>query len=274
MIRALLITLCLASTALAELRVEVKPLFSVQTIVPTITTQLQLSDGTPIGPPATVQGDEQVGAKSPAAAIVLSSDRDLNDTQNVLVRTRCNTATFSRLSPDTLFTDTPGKHLVLVMVLAQNPLGWDEQVVTVEVGPPAPPPLPPPPPIPNDRFDNIGQRVYVWAVSIPEADRKTAGSIYAKYATYLLTTPSATIESASTMLVAELDRMSNAQIHKAYRDNVNVDAQQRNPWTMQDAADYWRAIAIGLGYSQQIQSVQTVCGPHGPCEVQIRSFSK
>lgn len=273
--RSLLLALCLCQTAFADLSVEVKRVYSVQTVVPSITTQLQLEDGTLIGSPVTVEGDPETRERAPGAALLLKSDRDLTDSENVLVKVRCNTASFSRLASNLLYTDKPGRHLVMVMVLAQNPLAWDEQVVTVEIGPPPPPPpppVPPPPPIPNDEFDNIGQRVFVWSAGVPDADRESAGLIYAKYATFILQTPSATIESASAMLVAELDRMPNSAQHKVYRENIGTDVQQRYPWTIKKAADYWRAVAAGLGFTAEIRSVLQVCDPvHGPCEVQIRN---
>lgn len=157
----------LASVALADLSVEVKRVYTVQTTTPTISTQMVLEDGTPIGQATTTTGEPTVGPKQEAAALVIRSDRDLNDTENVLLKIRCDTASFTKLAPNGFVTDSPGTHSVRVMVLGQNPLSWDEELVRVVVGKPIPPPPPPPPPLPDNPapIDGPGFRVLFLAES-------------------------------------------------------------------------------------------------------------
>ena len=137
---------------------------------------------------------------------------------------------------------------------AKNIYQDDEAVI--ELGAPAPEPVPPKPDVPtptpdnvpSDAFDNIGQRVAQWTKGLPS--NKEVGQVYQKYASLLKSSPAATVNDASSMLTGELVKVPQYQAYATFSSNVNEDLKRRwtnSPMSKGVLADYWLAIALGLG---------------------------
>lgn len=256
----LALVLLLASTSLADLQVMVRDAVTVETITPTITTQLQTVDGDLIGEPVTTTGEPTTKPGKPAVLLLLASDRDLSDRNNVLVRIKCKTAAAVEIGPASYLISEAGKHSITVVVLAQNPLSWDEAELTVVVGEPEPEPEPDPPPkpepdpipdTPEDRFDNIGQRVAVWSQGIPGG--QAVAALYRNHAGLLRADPSQTINSVSDSLMRSLSSVTAIERFTEVRKKVSADLTQR--WSRDglgrvDLADYYDAVATGLEASR------------------------
>lgn len=149
MVRPLIgiLTLLLCSqAALAELTVTVKPAQTIVTVTPEIVTQLETVDGEKIGEAVREVGPAAVRPATPAAVLSIKSDRDLSKS---LVKIRSATAEAAKVSDSIYVVSKPGKHVLQVNVISDNPLQWDDQTVTVIVGNPEPEPLPPPDPEPT-----------------------------------------------------------------------------------------------------------------------------
>lgn len=244
-----LLLLLLSTPCFADLNVAVKQLITTETVTPTIVTQLTLEDGTTIGEPIVAYGEPTVKEGGYASLLLLVSDRDLTDPKTTYVRIKCKTAVVKKYSPDSYIVSTPGKHEVEIMVIGLDPLFIEEITTTVINGEPIPPePIPlPVPPVPEDEFDNIGQRVAEWSAGI--AGAKKAASVYRTTANLLSSDPTQTINSASAYLVDELKKLPEYNNFTQVRSNINADLTQRwdrGPMSRGTLADYYNAIAAGL----------------------------
>lgn len=247
---AIFATSMLCSPAIAELSIEVSAAKSVQTITPETVTQVVAEDGTNIGEPIREVGEPIVKEGQPAALVSLTCDRDLSDASNVLVRLKCATAKATVVKPGLYLFDTPGTHVVEVMVLGQNPLSIDEETISVTIGKPVPPvpPEPPTPDVPEDRFENIGQRAAKWAAGLPS--RQEAAKVFVSHAELLRSDPSHTINSVSKSLSSALSVAPWSASYVEFRKMITADLAQR--WDRDrlgrvDLADYYSAVALGIG---------------------------
>lgn len=147
-----------ASTVLADLGVSVKQASGVTTTKAVDVFQLQLDDGTPLGPATETQRPDVIGPKTPVGVLMLSHDKPLSD---VLLNLRCATAKPEQIEPGVYVIRQPGKHTVEVNAISQDPLRWDDETVTVTVGPapPGPGPVPPGPTPGPAPIDGPGLRV-------------------------------------------------------------------------------------------------------------------
>jgi len=233
--------------AWAELTVTVREAQTIVTVTPEIITQLKTVDGDNIGEAVREVGPSVVNAEKPAAVLSIKSDRDLTKS---IVKIRSSTAKAVKIADGLYVVSAPGKHTLQIDVISEGPLQWDDETVTVEVGTPTPEPDPIPD-IPEDRFDNIGQRVAVWAAGI--SGNQQVAAVYAAHADMLRGDPSHSINSVGDSLVHALAALPEAAGFVDVRKNIAADLVQR--WSLGglgrvDLADYYSAIAIGLGGAQ------------------------
>ena len=241
------------SLAFADLSVSVKRASEIQTIQPTIVRQIQTEDGTPFGAPVVTVGEPITKPPHPVVLLFLDSDRDLTDTDNVLVKPRCKTAQLIEVGTGIYVISTPGSHAVEINVLAQNPLAWDTVELIVTVGDlPAPDPddpdPQPTPDVPTDNFNNLGQRVAAWSVALPKRDE--VGAIYRDSANLLMVDQSQTINSVGVILTKRLNAIPEYASYDEMTKNVQADLTQRwsiRPMGRVEFAAYYQAIAAGLG---------------------------
>jgi hypothetical protein len=133
----------------------------------------------------------------------------------------------------------------------------DETEIHVPDGPAPPPPPddddddpdpPPTPDVPPDAFENIGQRVAVWANGLP--DRPAVAPVWRTAARMLREDPTKTVNDASAYIVAEMRKVTNYDAWGPLRANVNADLQTRwaaTPMARGVLADYFDAVANGIG---------------------------
>jgi hypothetical protein len=172
---------------------------------------------------------------------------------------------YEQMGNDTLHVwASPGEHVIFVNILLVNPEPFElkpvSQSLKFRVQSPRPPPGPEPGPgpgpgpgpnpnIPEDRFNNIGQKVAQWASEYGVDNPKGVGKIYEEAGKRLLgelSPPIPTIDLASSFITAEAAKVRS-----------NIDAW--NKWGMKtnevwrefvrnrtDAAEFFKAVAIGL----------------------------
>lgn len=182
-----------------------------------------------------------------------------SEANNVIVKVsnlERNTVPVAKIDDRTYVVVGSGKLWVrCVCIDFQKNIYTDEETV-VELGnvnpeplPPAPNPNPnPSPTVPPDAWDNIGQRVATWTLGLPA--NKDIGQIYLKHANVLRTNPQVTINDESAALTADLSKISNYGMYTAFSTNINEDLKKRwsvSPMSKGVLADYWTAIALGLG---------------------------
>ena len=249
MLAVALAAMLFCSPALADLSAKVSAVKTVQTITPEIVTQMVAEDGTPIGAPVKEVGEPVVHEGQPAALLTITSDRDLSDGSNVLVRVKCKTGKATTLEPGAYLFNEPGTHAVDIMVLGQNPLSLDEESVEVVIGTPVPP-VPPTPDVPADRFENIGQRVAIWTTGATFTGNARVAAIFKAHEAMLRADPSQTINSVSESLSRSLTALPEAAAYIDVRKAITADLAQR--WSRDrlgriDLADYYACVALGLG---------------------------
>jgi hypothetical protein len=134
-------------------------------------------------------------------------------------------------------------------------IGIDETVVEVVLGDPEPEPEPPAPepdvptpgPVPPDAFDNIGQRVAKVTAGLPK--RVEVAGVYRFNAKQLREEPLTTVNSAFDRVFAERAALlgSDFEKYKPFVELIGNDVKQRWPMARGVVADYFDAVAVGLG---------------------------
>lgn len=124
--------------------------------------------------------------------------------------------------------------------------GMEEATATVTLGPAPPDPdVPPPAPdVPEDGFDNLGQRVAVWSAGI--AGREKVGEAYRDVSRLLRNDPAQTINSAAAVLSTRLLLIPEYVNFKAVTPKINADGAART-FSRGTYADWLGCIAIGMG---------------------------
>lgn len=146
------------------------------------------------------------------------------------------------------FIFASGKVLIEITCIDFDKKIYEERQATLVIGPPEPPPPPPPPPppdVPEDEFDNIGQRVAEWCAGLTGNEK--VGLVYKAWADKLANDPSLTIGTASKGLEQDLSIFPS---HREVLAKVKSDTMSR--WanivsSKQLTANYWDAISKGFG---------------------------
>jgi hypothetical protein len=130
--------------------------------------------------------------------------------------------------------------------------GIDEKIVTVTLGPTKPEPEPEPEPdpkptpdVPEDAFNNIGQRVATWTKDL--AGRDKIGAVYLSAAKSLRNDPSQTINSITANMSQQLLGIQEYLTYKQFTQQLNADINSRWPLTRGVYADYLTCVALGMG---------------------------
>lgn len=144
---AVVVLLMGSATAWADLTVTVKDAQTIVTVTPEIITQIETVDGDKIGQAVREVGPAVVQPVSPSVVLMIKSDRDLSKS---LVKILSSTAEAVKVDDATYVVSKPGTHTLQVNVISDDPLQWDDQLVTVTVGEsPSPDPAPDPEPTPD-----------------------------------------------------------------------------------------------------------------------------
>lgn len=128
--------------------------------------------------------------------------------------------------------------------------------------PPVPPPGPgpepepepepqPTPDVPDDQFDNLGQRVAKWAEGLP--NRLEVASTYRVTAKLLRTDPQQTVNTAAAYLTDQQSKIPSIEQYNELKRNTSADLQQRwgnAPLSKGVLADWMDAVATGLEAGQ------------------------
>ena len=143
-----MIWLVLCISLCAELKVDTINLSSKLTTTTSVERQLVLSDGTPFGESENIKNELKTEEGDKVVGFKLKADRDLSDENNTLVKIFSETCEPAKISTGIYTVTEQGTHTIKAVVLAQNPLNWDETVFTITVGKPGPTPEPEPEPLP------------------------------------------------------------------------------------------------------------------------------
>lgn len=138
-----LLALCLflvPSLLFADLTVTTKQAQTKSAAVTQTTTQVETLDGDKIGDPVLTVSNPVEQPAAPAVVVFLKSDRDL---EKSLVKIKCRTAEAILIETGVFVVTTPGTHELDVNVISEQPLQWDDQLITITVG--TTPEEPPPP---------------------------------------------------------------------------------------------------------------------------------
>jgi len=149
-----------------------------------------------------------------------------------------------------------GRVYILATLVTQEPLNIEQRQFVLEIpegdgpGPgPGPDPGPDPLPVPDDAFDNIGKRVAEWTAGLN--NREAIGRAFLETAEFARSTPSATINGVQQVLADKLASVPEySDQYDTFRLNLSTDLQQRWPLRRGVLADYYDAVAAGLGVSQ------------------------
>jgi hypothetical protein len=166
-----------------------------------------------------------------------------------------------------------GKYAVEITTFDPE-LGIDETVIEVVLGDPEPEPEPPTPepdipapgPMPPDAFDNIGQRVAKVTAGLPK--RVEVAGVYRFGAKQLREEPLTTVNSAFDRIFAERASIlgSDFEKYRPFVELISNDVKQRWPMSKGVLADYFDAVAVGLGgpVSDVCKNDDCMCDIHGP----------
>lgn len=214
-----------------------------------------LKNARPVGDYIVV--DKDSAPKLEAVAIV----KVRSEANNVIVKVsnkERNTVPVAKIDDLTYLVVGNGKLWVRAVCIdfAKNIYTDEEAIVELGSTPePVPPPGPnppnppgPSPDVPSDPFDNIGQRVAQWTKGLP-ANREI-GSIYLRNAVNLRTNPGVSINEVSSALTSDLVKVASYSQYATFSSNLNEDLKKRwnnAPMSRGILADYWQAIALGLG---------------------------
>lgn len=121
--------------------------------------------------------------------------------------------------------------------------------LSVELSPPKPPvpPEPPKPDVPPDAFENIGQRSAVWAKGLPR--RNEVANLYVTCAEDMVSTTLSINACIDKMVKARTSLLKPEEL-TAYQpliDQLNADLKKRWPMPAMTCANYFNAIAAGIG---------------------------
>lgn len=132
---------------------------------------------------------------------------------------------------------------------------WGTEFLVLELGEPDPEPDPdnpdppgPDPDVPDDEFDNIGQRVAEWSKGLPK--RTEVGALYLSVATELAAGEIVSINDASKKLVEgtrEILSTEEVDKWKPFAAELQKDLNDRWPLQRQLYVEYIKAVAKGLG---------------------------
>ena len=191
MVRLLILVLCCFSTVAVFADLKVDTVYSKLSTTTTVDRQLVLADGTLCGSPETIKDEHIVDKDGKVVGFKLNSDRDLSDENNTLVKISSETCEPAKVSTGIYTITKPGSHTIKAIVLAQNPLSWDEKVFTLTIGKPepGPEPEPPTPPTPGEApIEGEGFRVLFIAETGEQLPPAVADSFYSKLITDYLNT--------------------------------------------------------------------------------------
>lgn len=127
----------------------------------------------------------------------------------------------------------------------KNVLVLDQAVAIIEPITPPEPPKPPAPDVPPDQFDNIGQRIAAWAKT--GTINPTIGKIYLDAAKALKSNPATTITDQTQIIANALKALPEYSKYVEFTNGLNADLAKRWPMTKGVLADYYTAVALGLG---------------------------
>ncbi len=176
------------------------------------------------------------------------------EASNVIVKvtdSERNTVPVAKVDAKTYTVTQSGKLWVRVVCIDFTKNIYTDEESAFIVGPPLPPPPPPPPlpppvpPVPPDAFGNIGQRVASWSVNL--AANAAVGAAYAKWAKELKSNPGITVNDAAASMATDLRAVQNYSQYSNMTTQINADLATRWPMSKGVLADYWLAIALGLG---------------------------
>ena len=125
----------------------------------------------------------------------------------------------------------------------------------------------PTPVVPNDQFDNMGQKVAELSKGL--ADNRVISKLYSDLAKELRSTPAMTVTEANTKLKNGLIAIPNFETNYGkVRDFLNTDITKRWPMSKGVLADYWEAISKGFVFTaNSIPTAQCQCDVGGtPCQ--------
>lgn len=181
-----MIWLAICLSLCAELKVDT--VYSKLSTTTTVDRQLVLADGTLCGSPETIKDERIVDKDGKVVGFKLNSDRDLSDENNTLVKIFSETCEPTKVSTGVYTVTKQGTHTIKAIVLAQNPLSWDETVFTITVGKPGPTPEPEPPtpnpPTPGEApIEGEGFRVLFIAETGEQLPPAVEDSFYSKLIT-------------------------------------------------------------------------------------------
>ena len=158
---------------------------------------------------------------------------------------------FQQVDADTVLLSEPGRVWVDVTALDFEANIYARRTIVVEVGdapepdePDDPDPHPVPPDVPDDEFDNIGKRVAGWTEGLQANEQ--FGKLYLKYADVLRATPS-TVSQIFAAFNLEAKALNLGDGYEEARNAINAEVQQRWPMSKPVLADFFTAIAAGLG---------------------------
>lgn len=180
-----MIWLAICISLFAELKIDTINLSSKLTTTTSVEQQLMLSDGTPFGEPKNIKNELKIEEGVAVVGFKLKADRDLSDENNTLVKIFSETCEPIKVATGIYTVTKPGTHSIKAVVLAQNPLSWDETTFTITVGNPGPTPEPTPdPPTPGEApIEGVGFRVLFVAETGEPIPRTVEDSFYSKLIT-------------------------------------------------------------------------------------------
>ena len=245
--------LLVASVAHGQLSVDVKPVKIVQTITPHIVSQVTTETGEAIGAPVETTGTPVTKPGAPSVLLFLKTERPIGE---LLVKIKCKTAEAVMVEPGVYSVSKPGTHELDVNVIGQNPLTWDDETVVVTVGnapepepdPDKPDPPGPKPNVPEDDFDNLGQRIDAAAdaANLQVDKRQRVAEVYRNVAGGML---GFEFKRASDAAKAVTDGVAALRLGAEWQPVMDIaakDAEKRGAMTWDQIIAWYLAIAAGL----------------------------
>lgn len=239
---ALLAVLLLCQTLHAQVVVTVRP------VVPVPSDAVRFGDFVEVSP-------DFAGRAISVGHIIVNTELPIELLQITVTNEKREAVPYSTIpgTPPSFVVTTPGRIWFQVIGVDFDKKLFVYSQTDFLIGPP-PPPLPPPtpptppgPPKPDvlpDAFDDIGQRVAVWAFGLPNRDMVAAA--YRAGAKLLRDDPSQTVNSVSGYLATQLKAVPQYESYSSYAKNLNADLSSRWPLTKGVLATYYDCIAAGL----------------------------
>ena len=197
-----------------------------------------------------IPADSQPGKK---AVGVLTLDGTFDSVSVLAEDSKREPVTVRPKAINEFFIYAVGKVYVYATTATKEPFSVVTERFVIEIGNPDVPDDPddpdvPTPTVPDDQFDNLGQRVAKWAAGLPK--QKEVAAVYLAHVNLLLTDPSYTINSISLSLKTALYQIAEYPQYVNVIKNVQADLMQRwdrQPLNRVEFAAYYQAIAAGLG---------------------------